>query len=117
MIIFAENSFNPMLVATIIAPQHLRPVQPLGLALCGCFIGTSFVSLHGYKTDAGGMLAASSGLYALLAMRRRFRIRDRFGPRGILRGVTIGLCAVNFVSGMLVYAGKDKSPELEEEKS
>jgi hypothetical protein len=105
-----------MLVATLIAPQHLRPAQPLGLALCGCFIGTSFLSLHGYKSDAGGMLAASSGLYALLAMRRRFSVRDRFGPRGVLRGVTVGLCAVNFVSGILVYAGKEKNPEPNEEE-
>jgi hypothetical protein len=105
-----------MLVATLIAPQHLRPAQPLGLVLSGAFIGTSFVSLHGYKTDAGGMLAASSGLYALMAMRRRFRIRDRFGPRGILRGVTLGMCTVNFVCGMLVYAGKEKSPRLGEKE-
>jgi hypothetical protein len=81
--------------------------------MCGAFVGTSFFSLHGYKSDAGGMLAASSGLYAVMAMRRKFKIRDRFGPRGILRGVTVGLCAVNVVSGLLVYMGREKSPELE----
>jgi hypothetical protein len=101
-----------MLIATLIAPQHLSPVQPLGLALCAGFIGTSFISLHGYKTDAGGMLAASSGLYTVLAMRRRFRIRDRFGPRGILRGVTLGLCMVDFVCGVLVFAGKEEEGDL-----
>jgi hypothetical protein len=58
------------------------------------------------------MLAASSGLYAVLAMRRKFRVRDRFGPKGILRGVTVGLCLVDFVCGMLVFAGKEEEGDL-----
>jgi hypothetical protein len=32
---------------------------------------SSFISLHEYKKDGGGLLAAQSGLYLLLAMRRK----------------------------------------------
>jgi hypothetical protein len=103
-----------MIVATLITAQSLRPTRPLGLTMSAAFIGTSFVSLHGYKSDAGGLLAASSGLYAVMAMRRKFGLRDRFGPRGILRGVTVGLCAIDVVSGLLVYVGRERGPAVVE---
>jgi hypothetical protein len=32
---------------------------------------SSFISLHEYKKDGGGLLAAQSGLYMLLALRRK----------------------------------------------
>ena len=36
----------------------------------------------------------------------------KFGTRGIIRGTTLGLCAVNMVAGGLVYAtGKREDEE------
>lgn len=54
--------------------------------------------------DAAGITAAWSGLYMLLARRRRQPLARRFGTRGLIRGATIGLCTVNLVCGGLVYA-------------
>lgn len=60
-----------MILATFIAPQHLRPFSPIGLVVPTLLVGSSFFSLHGYKKDAAGMVAAQSALYILLAQRRR----------------------------------------------
>jgi hypothetical protein len=72
------------------------------------------VSLNGYKKDGAGLVGAQSGLYMLLAARRRHKIRDKFSPRGLLRGVTLGLCAFNVVSCGLAYAFGDRTNEAEE---
>jgi hypothetical protein len=74
--------------------------------------------MHGYKTDAAGLLLAQSGLYLLLASRRRSTFRNKFfTTRGVVRGVTMGLCAVDVVAGGLAYATGDRNSErLEREK-
>ena len=48
----------------------------------------------------------------MLARRRKQGFTNKFGARGLVRGGTVALCAVNVVSGGLVYAfgkreGKD----------
>jgi hypothetical protein len=60
------------------------------------------------------MIGGLSGLYALLALRRSQRIRDKLSPRGILRGVTLGVCALNVASCGLAYAFGDRAKEAEE---
>jgi hypothetical protein len=71
MTILPENSFNPMILATLIAAQNLQPFRPLPMLFPPMLVFSSFISLHEYKKDGGGLLAAQSGLYMLLALRRK----------------------------------------------
>lgn len=66
-----EHSVPPTLLATLITAQHARPFQALPLAFAPVLLFSSYLNLGGYKTDAAGTTAAWSGLYALLAMRRK----------------------------------------------
>jgi hypothetical protein len=65
-----ENSVPPTLLATLITAQHARPFQPLPMIFPPILLFSSYLNLSNYKTDAAGITAAWSGLYALLAMRR-----------------------------------------------
>jgi len=65
---------------------------------------STYLNIYDYKVDAAGITAAWSGLYMLLARRRKQPLAKKFGTRGILRGTTLGLCGVNLVAGGLVYA-------------
>ena len=78
---YAENSVPPMAIATLIAAQHLRPVQPLPLLFAPVLLFTSYMNLRGYKTDAAGASAAWAGLYMLLASRRT---QVRSCPRSVV---------------------------------
>lgn len=73
---------------------------------------SSYLNLSGYKKDSAGITAAWSGLYALLAMRRKHQIKQKFGARGLVRGASLGLCAVNVAAGGLAYVfGKREEDE------
>jgi hypothetical protein len=73
---------------------------------------TSYANIQGLKTDSAGISAAWSGLYLLLAARRRQPFMQRWGVRGIVRGATMGLCLVNMVGGGLAYTlGKREEDE------
>lgn len=73
---------------------------------------TSYANIQGFKTDSAGISAAWSGLYLLLAGRRRQPIMKKLGVRGIVRGATMGLCLVNMVGGGLAYTlGKREEEE------
>jgi hypothetical protein len=75
-------------------------------------IFTSYANIQGFKTDSAGISAAWSGLYLLLAGRRRQQFMQRWGARGIVRGATMGLCLVNMVGGGLAYTlGKREEEE------
>ena len=65
-----ENSVPPTLLATLITAQHARPFQPLPMLFPPVLLFSSYLNLSNYKTDAAGITAAWSGLYALLALRR-----------------------------------------------
>ena len=65
-----ENSVPPTLLATLITAQHARPFQPLPMLFPPILLFSSYLNLSDYKTDAAGITAAWSGLYALLAIRR-----------------------------------------------
>ena len=64
---------------------------------------SSYLNIAGYKVDAAGTSAAWSGLYFLLARRRTQPLMQKWGPRGIVRGATMGLCLTNFLAGGLAY--------------
>jgi hypothetical protein len=107
-----------MILAMVVTPLHLKPARPLGLVFSNIFLGTSFLSLHGYKRDAGGILAGSCGVYAIMAMRQKLVGRNKWGPRGALRAVGVALCLVNVAAGSTAYVfGTDRIPDEEEEET
>lgn len=72
---------------------------------------TTYFNLRGYKIDAAGLSAAWSGLYLVMARRRKQKLSSMWSPRGIVRGMTMGLCAVNIVGGGVAYALGRRSKE------
>ncbi|KAF2673720.1 hypothetical protein BT63DRAFT_451779 [Microthyrium microscopicum] len=113
---WGENSFIPVIQASLIASQHLKPLQVIGgIFFPVALLGSAYVGAAGYKKDAGGITAGLSGLYILLASRRQQRLRQKFfSTRGVIRGATLGLCAVNVVGCGLAYTFGDRAKEAEE---
>lgn len=109
-----ENSFPPTLLASLIAAQHMRPFQFVPMIFPPVLLFTSYANIQGFKTDTAGISAAWSGLYLLLAGRRRQPFMKKWGARGIVRGATMGLCLANLVGGGLAYTlGKREDEEDE----
>ncbi|ORY08896.1 hypothetical protein BCR34DRAFT_569138 [Clohesyomyces aquaticus] len=100
---WGENSVPPTLLATLITAQHARPFQPLPMMFPPVLLFTSYLNLSGYETDAAGITAAWSGLYALLALRRKTGLSKKLSVRGVVRGASLGLCAVNVAGCGLAY--------------
>ena len=96
-------------MATLTIALHLRPRQPLALTLFpGPLFFATYLNLAGYTTGAAGITAAWSGLYALMALRRKQSFRQKFlSPRGGLRGAAMALGVVNAVAGGWRYASGD----------
>ncbi|KGO68518.1 hypothetical protein PITC_071430 [Penicillium italicum] len=109
---WGENSFPPTLLASMIAAQHMRPFQFFPMLFPPVLIFSSYANLQGFKTDTAGISAAFSGLYLLLAARRRQPFMKKFAVRGVVRGATMGLALVNMVGGGLAYTlGKREEEE------
>ena len=66
-----ENPLPPTLLATLITAQHMRPFQPLPMIFPPILLFSSYLNINSYKIDAAGVTAAWSGLYLLLASRRK----------------------------------------------
>ncbi|MCJ1271713.1 hypothetical protein MMC22_011618 [Lobaria immixta] len=108
---WGESPFPPTLLAAFITAQHARPPQFLPLLFPPVLLFSSYLNVHSYKIDAAGISAAWSGLYLVLAWRRRQPLMRKWGARGIIRGTTVGLCATNLAGGALVYAIGKRSKE------
>lgn len=107
-----ENSFPPTLLATLITAQHARPFQAVPMLFPPVLLFTSYANLQGFKVDSAGLTAAWSGLYLLLAGRRKQPFMKKWGVRGVVRGATMGLCFANLVGGGLAYTfGKREEEE------
>ncbi|KAI1923418.1 hypothetical protein LOZ58_004715 [Ophidiomyces ophidiicola] len=111
---WGESSFPPTLLATFVTALHMRPFQPLPMVFPPVLLFTSYINLLGYKEDAAGISAAWSGLYLLLAGRRRQALKNKFTVRGAVRGTAIGIGLVNLVSGGLVYISGKKTAEKDD---
>lgn len=100
-------------LATLITSLHFRPFQKLPMLLfTPMLLFSSYLNLAGFKIDAAGLGAAWSGLYLLLAARRRpASLRQRFTARAAVRGVAMGLGGVNALAGGYVYATGDREAE------
>ncbi|KAL2809948.1 hypothetical protein BJX63DRAFT_434709 [Aspergillus granulosus] len=109
---WGENPFPPTLLATLITAQYMRPFQALPMLFPPVLLFTSYANIQGFKTDTAGISAAWSGLYLLLAGRRKQPFMKKWGARGIIRGATMGLALVNMVGGGLAYTlGKREDEE------
>ncbi|KAL8861258.1 MAG: hypothetical protein Q9178_002474 [Gyalolechia marmorata] len=103
--VWGESPVPPTLLATLITSLHARPPQTLPLLFPPVLLASTFLNLYSYTTDSAGITAAWSGLYLLLARRRKpEHTMQRFGTRGIVRGATMGICGINVVAGGWVYA-------------
>ena len=108
------SSLPPSLLATLVTALHARPLQPLPLALFAPpLLFASYLNLAGYPTGAAGLSAAWSGLYALLALRRRQPLRAKLSVRGAVRGGAVGLGAANALAGGWVYFRGDFAKDEE----
>ncbi len=78
---------------------------------------SSYLNVGGFTIDSAGMTAAWSGLYVLLAARRRpASLMKRFSARGAVRGAAMGVGVANTVAGGYVYAMGDRKAEEVERK-
>ncbi|EED23801.1 conserved hypothetical protein [Talaromyces stipitatus ATCC 10500] len=100
---WGENPLPPTLLATLITAQHMRPFQLLPMSFVPVLLFTSYTNVNGFKKDSAGISAAWSGLYLLLASRRKQAFMKKWGPRGIIRGASMGLALTNLVAGGLTY--------------
>lgn len=107
-------------LATLITALHARPFARLPMLLfTPMLLFSSYLSIAGFRTDGAGLGAAWSGLYLLLAARRRpaASLRGKFfTARGAVRGVAMGLGGINAVAGGYVYATGDRAAETEERR-
>ncbi|UKZ56107.1 hypothetical protein TrVGV298_009935 [Trichoderma virens] len=99
-------------------PSTPAPSSPSPLTLfTPTLLFSSYLNLSGYPTASAGLTAAWSGLYALLALRRRQTLRAKFSIRGIVRGTAVGLGAANCVAGGWVYLHGSKDRDRDERES
>jgi len=106
-----------MTLATLITALHFRPLQKLPMTFVPLLLFSSYLNVAGFKIDSAGMTAAWSGLYVLLAARRRpASLRNKVSARGVVRGAAMGLGAVNTLAGGLAYATGDRRAEEEERR-
>ncbi|KAH6608220.1 hypothetical protein Trco_004533 [Trichoderma cornu-damae] len=112
---WGSSSLPPSLLATLITALHARPLQLLPLTLfTPTLLFSSYLNLSGYPTASAGLTAAWSGLYALLALRRRQSLRAKLSIRGVVRGGAVGLGAANCLAGGWVYLRGSKDRDAEE---
>lgn len=111
LILLTENPVPPALLATLVFAQHARPFQTVPMIFPPLLLFSTYLNLQGYKIDSAGTTAALSGSYLVLAGRRRMGFINKFGARGLLRGVTMGLCLANLVGGGLAYGFGSRSKE------
>ncbi|KAH9985722.1 hypothetical protein F4779DRAFT_612058 [Xylariaceae sp. FL0662B] len=114
---WGNSSLAPTGLATLITALHARPLQARGLVFAPLLLFASYANLQGLRIDGAGITAASSGTYALLALRRRpSSLRARFSARGAVRGAAVGIAFVNAVAAGWVYATGDRAAEREERR-
>ncbi|KAL2265303.1 hypothetical protein VTJ83DRAFT_6403 [Remersonia thermophila] len=121
---WGTSAIPGMTLTTLILAQHLRPPQTLPLLFTPPLIFGSYLTLAGFKTDGAGIWGAWSGMYTLLAWRRKPKrglvtptgLARFVSPRGVARGVAMGVGAANCVAGLYTYATGDREEEERERR-
>lgn len=104
-------------LATLIAALHSRPFQALPMLFTPLLVLSSYLSVAGFKIDSAGMTAAWSGMYVLLAARRRpTSLRSKFSARGAVRMAAMGLGTANCVAGGYTYVVGNRKAEEQERR-
>lgn len=100
-------------LATLITALHARPFQKLPMLLfTPMLLFSSYLNIAGFKVDSAALTAAWSGMYVLLAARRRpTSLRQRFTARGVVRLSAMGLGIANSLAGGYAYAVGDREAE------
>ncbi|OLN87293.1 hypothetical protein CCHL11_03703 [Colletotrichum chlorophyti] len=114
---YGTNPLPPAIHAIFIAALHGRPLKILPFSFAPALLFSSYVNLAGFYTDSAGFTCALSGLYALLALRRRQPLRSKFTARGLVRGTAIGMGFANSAAGGWVYATGDRKKDEAERKA
>jgi hypothetical protein len=115
----AESPLPPTILATLLTALHARPFQRLPMLFPPVLLFSTYLNLNNYAVDSAGLTAAWSGLYLILANRRKpngtswgTRIGSKFGARGLTRGSAMILAGVNVVGCGFVYGfGKRETTE------
>lgn len=115
--LLTESPLPSSILATLVFAQHARPLQAIPMIFPPLLLFSTYLNLQGYKVDSAGTTAAFSGLYLVLAGRRRNPFMSKFGVRGIIRGATMGLCLANVVGGGLAYMFGSRSKEDEKQST
>ncbi|KAF8862294.1 hypothetical protein BDZ45DRAFT_671045 [Acephala macrosclerotiorum] len=118
---WGTSPLPPTLLATLITALHARPFQPLPMLFPPVLLFSTYLNLSNYVVDSAGITAAWSGLYLLLASRRRgyigktftARLGSRFGARGLTRGSAMVLAGANVLGGGITYAFGQRSKDAE----
>jgi len=106
------SPYPPALTALLVAaPNALRPLPLLFSSVLSL---SSYLSFTGHRIDAAGISASWSALYIIAASRRKHSFIGQFGGAGVLRGITMSVCALNVLGGGLAYAFGQGSEEGEE---
>lgn len=114
-----ESPLPPTMLATLLTALHARPFQKLPMLFPPVLLFSTYLNLNSFVTDSAGITAAWSGLYLIMANRRRVtgvgwgrRVGERFGVRGLTRGSAMALAGLNVVGGGLAYTfGKREKQE------
>jgi hypothetical protein len=110
-----------MLLATFITALHARPFRTLPMLFPPVLVFSTYLNLSAYQIDSAGLTAAWSGLYLLMANRRKAvggfgaRLGSRLGARGLTRGAAMAVAGANVVGCGLTYAfgsreGDERAP-------
>ena len=108
-----ESALPSMGLATLVSALHARPFQPVPMTVPAVLLFSTYLNLSDYPVEAAGVTAAWSGLYLIMAARRKStKFISQFGARGLVRGATMGLAALNVVACGATYAlGRGKQDE------
>ena len=109
------SSMPPAGLATLITAVHFRPFQVFPMLFTPVLLFSTYMNLAGYAIDSAGVTAAWSGLYMLLALRRRQpSVFQKFTARGAVRGAAVGLGAMNCAGGTIAYMNGNREREKAE---
>jgi len=106
-----------MVLATLVTAMHARPFQALPMIFPPVLVLSSYMNVAGYVIDSAGLTAAWSGMYVLLALRRRQpSLRHKFTVKGLVRGTAMGLGTANCIAGGATYLAGNRQKEAEERR-
>ncbi|PBP19517.1 hypothetical protein BUE80_DR009701 [Diplocarpon rosae] len=115
---WGKSPLPPTLLATLITALHARPFKPLPMLFPPVLLFSTYLNLSNFKVDSAGLTAAWSGLYLLLARRRKVaganfssRLGAKIGARGLTRGSAMLLAGTNVLGCGVTYVLGDRKAE------